>query len=183
VTPGSSVSLRNVLLNPTRVHILEVFRRMGGRIKINVRNEFPEPVGDINAEHSKLIGISVGGTEIPLIIDEIPALAACALFARGDTVVRGAGELRVKESDRISSIVNMVRAFQGSIEESKDGFVIHGRSRPVPCEVDSFGDHRIAMAASVIATAVKGTTTIRKAHCANISFPHFFEVLERSTIG
>ena len=114
----------------------------------------------------------------PLIIDEVPALAACALFARGETVVGGAEELRVKESDRISSIAHMVRAFDGSIEDAEDGFTVHGRSGCAPAEVDTFGDHRIAMAASIIALATKGKSVIRNAQCVHISFPDFFEVLE-----
>ena len=179
VTPGSSVTIQNVLLNPTRAHILDVFRRMGAKIETHVREESPEAVGDVHVRYSKLTGVRVGGSEIPLIIDEIPALAACALFARGETVVGGAGELRIKESDRISSIVHMVRAFGGGIEDAQDGFTVHGRSGCKPAEVDSFGDHRIAMAASVIALAAEGESIIRNAGCVDISFPGFFQVLER----
>ncbi|MCK4924150.1 MAG: 3-phosphoshikimate 1-carboxyvinyltransferase [Spirochaetes bacterium] len=178
VTPGSSVTIKNVLLNPTRAHILEVFRRMGARIETHVREEYPEVSGDIDVRYSKLSGVRIGGREIPLIIDEIPALAACALFARGETVVKGAEELRVKESDRIRSIVHMVRAFDGNIEEAEDGFTVHGRSGCGPAEVDTFGDHRIAMAASIIALAAKGRSIIRNAQCVHISYPDFFEVLE-----
>ena len=178
VTPGSSVMIKNVLLNPTRAHILEVFRRMGARIETHVREEYPEVSGDIDVRYSKLSGVRIGGREIPLIIDEIPALAACALFARGETVVKGAEELRVKESDRIRSIVHMVRAFDGNIEEAEDGFTVHGRSGCGPAEVDTFGDHRIAMAASIIALAAKGRSIIRNAQCVHISYPDFFEVLE-----
>lgn len=183
VTPGSSLTIRNVLINPTRAHILNVLGRMGGRIEQEVREEFPEPVGDIHVRHSRLSGVRVGGSDIPLIIDEIPALAAAAMFARGDTVVTGAGELRIKESDRIKGIVHMVRSFGGRIEESEDGFTVYGRATTVPAEIDSFGDHRMAMAASVIALATKGRSTIRNAECVDISFPGFFEVIEQNTAG
>ena len=179
LTPGSSIAIENVLLNPTRAYILDVFKRMGARIDVHVRREHPECVGDVRVRYSKLTGIGVGGDEIPLIIDEIPALAACALFARGDTVVRGAGELRVKESDRIRSIAHMVAAFGGDIEDRQDGFTVHGREGCSAAEVNSFGDHRIAMAASVIARASKGMSTIRNAECVDVSFPGFFQLFNR----
>jgi 3-phosphoshikimate 1-carboxyvinyltransferase len=177
VTPGSLLTLRNVLLNPTRAHILEVFRRMGGRIETELKTEFPEPAGDVRVRFSKLSGIRVGAGEVPLIIDEIPALAACALFARGDTVVSGAGELRIKESDRIRGIARMIRAFGGHIEESEEGFTVGGRVPTSAAEVDPAGDHRIAMAASVIALATKGRSIIRDSRCVDISFPGFFGLL------
>jgi 3-phosphoshikimate 1-carboxyvinyltransferase len=181
-TPGSSVTIRKVLLNPTRAHILDVLKRMGARIKWQLSGDSPEPVGDITAHHSKLRGIAVGGTEIPLIIDEIPALAACALFARGDTVVSGAAELRIKESDRIRSIVKMIRAFGGRVDETEDGFKVYGKSGNAPATVDTHDDHRVAMAGSVIALATKGRSTIRDAACVGISFPDFFEKLAACTV-
>jgi 3-phosphoshikimate 1-carboxyvinyltransferase len=177
VTPGSSLTVRNVLLNPTRAHILDVLKRMGGRIETELKTEFPEPAGDVHVRFSKLTGIRVGAGEVPLIIDEIPALAACALFARGDTVVSGAGELRIKESDRIRGIVQMIRAFGGHIEESEGGFTVQGRVPVSAAEVDPEGDHRIAMAASVIALATKGRSVIRDGRCVDVSFPGFFGLL------
>jgi 3-phosphoshikimate 1-carboxyvinyltransferase len=156
---------------------------MGGRIEVTVREEFPEPLGDVTVHHSRLRGIRIGGTEIPLIIDEIPALAVCAMFARGETVITGAGELRIKESDRIHGIVHMVRAFGGRVEELEDGLVIGGGARTSPGEVQSYDDHRIAMASSVLACATRGGGTIRNAGCVEISFPDFFETLDRCTGG
>jgi 3-phosphoshikimate 1-carboxyvinyltransferase len=179
LTQGSSITVRNVLLNPTRSHILDVFGRMGARIETEMRQRYPEPVGDVHVQCSRLTGIDVGGDEIPLIIDEIPALAACALFARGDTVVRDAEELRLKESDRIDSIVNMIKAFGGDVDQRQDGFTVHGRGATDAAEVDSFGDHRIAMAASVIALASEGKSTVRNAQCVGVSFPDFFHALDR----
>jgi 3-phosphoshikimate 1-carboxyvinyltransferase len=183
MTRRSDITIRNVLLNPTRAHILEVLGRMNARLAVSRTEEFPEPVGDISVRHSKLTGTRVGGTEIPLVIDEIPALAACALFARGDTVVEGAEELRIKESDRIKGIVHMIRAFGGGIEEKNDGFVIHGGGDVSSTEIDPFGDHRMAMAASVIALAAKGRTRIKDACCVDISYPGFFDVLAEHRIS
>jgi 3-phosphoshikimate 1-carboxyvinyltransferase len=136
-------------------------------------------VGDVHVKHSELTGVSVGGSDIPLIIDEIPALAACALFANGDTVVDDAGELRIKESDRIGSIVNMITAFGGEIEARQQGFTVHGGSGCRSAQVNSFADHRIAMAASILALASEGSSIIQNADCVNISFPEFFQVLDR----
>ena len=182
VSPSSEIILQNVLLNRTRAHILEVFKRMGGDIKVELRRDFPEPLGNIRVKSSCLKGTTVGGVEIPLIIDEIPALASAACFAKGDTVVRGASELRVKESDRIKGIVDMVRGFGGKIEELEDGFIISGKKHPVPAQIESQGDHRLAMAASIIALNVKGKTTIKNAHCVDISFPGYFDVLESVSV-
>jgi len=182
VTNSSDIVIENVLLNKTRAHILDVIKRMGGNIEVELTDEFPEAVGNVRVRSSKLRGVSIGGFEIPLIIDEIPALAALGFFAKGKTVVRGASELRVKESDRIKSIVSMIRAFGGKIEELDDGFIIYGKNRPVSAEVDSFNDHRIAMASSIIASNVKGETKIRNAECVAISFPDFFDTLEKFTV-
>jgi len=179
ICPFSDLTITNVLLNPTRAPILDVFRKMGGRIDIEVVEEFPEPRGNLRVRSSKLRGITVSKTQIPLIIDEIPALAACALFAKGWTVVKGAGELRIKEGDRIKGIVHMVNAFDGRIEEREDGFIISGGGRLHEADVRSFGDHRMAMAASVVALGVKGKSVIRDAHCVDVSFPGFFEELAR----
>ena len=181
ITPGSSLTVRDVLLNTTRSHILDVLRRMGGRIKTELKRELPEPAGDLHVRFSELAGIRIGSDEVPLIIDEIPALAACALFAGGETVVSGAGELRVKESDRIRGIVRMVRAFGGNIEESEEGFTVQGGADVEPAEIDPEEDHRIAMAASVIALAVRGRSTIKNARCVDISFPGFFDLLGACT--
>jgi 3-phosphoshikimate 1-carboxyvinyltransferase len=179
--PGSELIIENVGLNPTRSYILEVFRRMGGNIEVEVVEEFPEPVGNLRVGYSTLRGTAIGGYEVPLIIDEIPALAACALSADGETVVTGADELRVKESDRIKGIVHLVRSFGGIIEEFKDGFRIKGPVKPESTEVLTFGDHRLAMAASIIALRGEGSSLIKGADCVNISFPGFFELLNNCT--
>jgi 3-phosphoshikimate 1-carboxyvinyltransferase len=183
VLPSSELILRNVLINPTRAYILEVLRRMGGRIEVEPVEEFPEPTGNIHVRSSKLEGIRVGRREVPLIIDEIPALAACGFFAKGITSVSDAEELRIKESDRVKGIVEMVRAFGGSIEETDDGFVLEGGAGKFPADIQSFGDHRLAMAASIIALGSRGKTVIRDAGCVSVSFPGFFRELNRCTVG
>jgi 3-phosphoshikimate 1-carboxyvinyltransferase len=182
IAPRSEVRVENVLLNETRSRILDVFRAMGAEIEVRVKGGLPEPVGDVRARSSRLKGVAVGGADIPLLIDEIPALAAAAFFAEGETVVRGAQELRVKESDRVKGIVETVRAFGGKVEELPDGFVIQGGSEALPAEVESSGDHRLAMAASIIALNAEGKSLIRNAGCVDISFPGFFEELEKSAV-
>jgi 3-phosphoshikimate 1-carboxyvinyltransferase len=178
----SQISVKGVGLNPTRSYILELLKRMGGKIEIELDKTAPEPCGKVVAESSSLQGVSVRGEEIPLIIDEIPALACAALFAEGETTVRDAGELRVKESDRIRAVVDMVRRFGGEAEELVDGFVIRGPADARSAVVDSTGDHRIAMAASILALNAKGRSLIRGADCVSVSFPEFFALLERCTV-
>jgi len=178
IIPGSEITIEHVLLNPTRAHIFEVLKRMGAKIDIEQTEEFPEPVGNVKVTYSKLKGTRISSLEVPLIIDEIPALAAIAFYARGKTIVTGASELRVKESDRIKSITTMIKSFGGNIEEKDDGFIIKGRKRAHPSQVESFGDHRIAMAASILAMTVKGKNVIKNSKCVEISFPEFFQILE-----
>lgn len=177
--PGSRLVLRDVLLNPTRTAVLQVLRRMGAHLEVEPIRSQPEPAGNLTVTYSKLRGVRVSGTQIPLLIDEIPVIAACALFARGKTEVRDARELRVKESDRIAAVVQMVRSFGGRIRELGDGFVVQGGSPLHPAGVDSHLDHRISMAASVIACAVRGASRISRAEAASVSFPEFFDVLDR----
>ncbi len=177
--PGSEIVVEKVLLNHTRAHVLDVFGRMGGNIEVKVDDELPEPMGSVRVKSSRLKGTTIGGVEIPLIIDEIPTIAAAACFARGETVVRGASELRVKESDRIRSIVDMVRAFGGDISEREDGFLITGSKKLSAARVPCSCDHRIAMAASVIAANIRGRSQIEDAECVNVSYPSYFDVFEQ----
>jgi len=182
VTPRSEVTVNNVLLNPTRSHILDVLMRMGGKIEVEVSDDFPEPRGKVKAKTSSLKGINIQGVEVPLLIDEIPALAAAAFFAHGQTVVKGALELRVKESDRIKGTVNMIKSFGGDAFELKDGFIIRGKNKPRAACVETQGDHRLAMISSILAINARGKTRIKQAQCVNVSFPGFFELLERILI-
>ncbi|MBN2324202.1 MAG: 3-phosphoshikimate 1-carboxyvinyltransferase [Spirochaetes bacterium] len=178
IVPGSRLVVRNVGLNPTRARILSVFKRMGGEVDTNVEAGGPEPYGTVRVRGSSLVGTEVSGREIPLVIDEIPALACAALFASGETVIRDARELRVKESDRIEAVCDMVRRFGGEVEEREDGFTVRGGAPINNALIESGGDHRIAMAASVLACAAPGTSTIRGAECVSVSCPEFFDLLE-----
>jgi 3-phosphoshikimate 1-carboxyvinyltransferase len=178
IVPGSRIIVRNVGLNPTRARILSVFKRMGGKVDTAVEKGKVEPSGTVCVRSSSLVGTEVSGREIPLIIDEIPALACAALFAEGETVVRNARELRVKESDRIEAVCNMIRRFGGEANAREDGFTVKGGAPISNALVESGGDHRIAMAASVLACAASGTSTIRDAECVSVSCPEFFDLLE-----
>jgi 3-phosphoshikimate 1-carboxyvinyltransferase len=128
--------------------------------------------------HRSLRGVNVSGTRIPLLIDEIPILAILATQAEGETHIRDAKELRVKESDRIAALTNNLRAMGATVEELPDGLVISGPTRLHGAAIDSCGDHRIAMAFAVAGLIADSPTTISGAECADISFPGFFEVLK-----
>jgi len=182
ITPGSRLTVRDVGLNPTRSYIFEVLKRMGARIEIEHTETDPEPCGTIVAESSSLRSVAVGGEEIPLLIDELPALACAALFAEGETTVRDAGELRLKESDRIQAVVDMVRSFGGAAEGRDDGFSVWGPSDINSTAVKSCGDHRIAMAASVLALAAQGKSLVKGADCVAVSCPEFFDLLEKIAV-
>lgn len=167
------LEISNVGINPTRTGLLDVLRQMGAGIEIqNERCEFGEPVADIITEGGRLSGIELSPEIVPLMIDEIPILAIAALFANGRTVIRGAEELRVKETDRIKAMVNELRKLEANIEELPDGMVIEGGAKLKGAEVSSYNDHRIAMAFSVLALVVPDIK-VTNPECVNISFPDF----------
>jgi 3-phosphoshikimate 1-carboxyvinyltransferase len=173
--PGSEVRLENVGVNPTRTGALDVLRRMGANITLeNVRSSAGEPVADIVVRSDGLKGIDISGPVIPALIDELPVLAVVAALADGTTTVRDAAELRAKESDRIRGIVTNLALLGASIEEFEDGFAVKGPCRLRGCAVDSFGDHRIAMAMAVAGLAAAGRTKILGAESVDISYPGFF---------
>ena len=177
ILPRSEIELRDVCLNPTRVGFMEVLRAMGARIEVHLRRTQPEPVGTILASASSLRGITLGEDEVPALIDELPILAAVATQAHGTTIVRGASELRVKESDRIEAIAAALRSMGAQIETFEDGFAIEGPQPLRGTAIDSRGDHRIAMAASVAALIAHGETRILDAQCVGVSYPGFFSSL------
>lgn len=182
VIPGSEIILRNVGLNPTRDAIIHVLRRMGADISIDNRVDTGEPYGDITVRYSPgLHGTVVEKAEIPNLIDEIPALAIAAAFAEGETSIRNAAELRVKESDRIATTVGNLQAMGATVQEFDDGMSITGGSPLHGAAMESFGDHRIAMGFLVAGLNAEGETTL--ADCANIntSYPGF-EAQMRSLI-
>jgi len=182
---GSEITVRSVGLNPTRTAFLDVLQSLGANIvRSNVRQLHGEAVGDLHAASGELRASSVitlSGEIIANIIDEIPILAVLATQVRGTIELRDARELRVKESDRIRTIVDGIRSMGGEIEEFDDGFAISGPQRLTGGIVQSAGDHRIAMAFAIGGLMAHGTTEIRDADCASVSFPGFYEALASVT--
>ncbi|MDO4294499.1 MAG: 3-phosphoshikimate 1-carboxyvinyltransferase [Eubacteriales bacterium] len=180
IVPHSEVLVRNVGINPTRAGILEVIRAMGGRLTVlNERLCAGEPVADLLVSSSSLTGTTVEKALIPALIDELPVIAVMAAFAHGTTVIRDAAELKVKESDRIRTVTEGLRAMGADVTPTEDGMIICG-GRPLHgAFVDSYLDHRIAMSFAVAALAADGSTRIKNADCVRISYPGFYEDLER----
>jgi 3-phosphoshikimate 1-carboxyvinyltransferase len=180
ILPNSSVTARGITLNPTRTGFLDVLVMMGARIKIeNSREAAGEPIGDVTASHSELNGVEIGGNMIPRLIDELPIIGVMAAFAKGETIVRDAQDLRRKESDRIVAIVDNLEAMGAEVQELDDGFIVNGTGTLTGAELDSYKDHRIAMAFAIAGLAAAGTTTIKNAEWAQISFPEFFQILDK----
>jgi 3-phosphoshikimate 1-carboxyvinyltransferase len=180
VLPRSEVRLDGVLLSPTRTAFLDVLRAMGGRVEARLEATDPEPVGSIVAVSSRLHGTAVDPALVPSLIDEVPALAAAAAFAEGTFTVSGAGELRVKESDRIAALAEGLVALGARVRELPDGLVVEGGAPLRGAAVRSHGDHRIAMALSVAALGAEGATEVEGAECVGVSFPGFYALLERA---
>jgi 3-phosphoshikimate 1-carboxyvinyltransferase len=184
-TPGSEVVIENVGLNPRRTAFIEVLRRMGARIEVAAAGGAEwEPVGAVKVTGARLRGTTVAGAEIPNLIDELPLVAVVATLAEGETVIQDAGELRVKESDRIAATAAGLRRMGAEVSERPDGMVIRG-GRPVrgDVEVDSLGDHRIAMALSVLALRAAGPVRVRDVACVATSYPEFWRHLEQVSQG
>ena len=174
--PDARITIRSVGINPTRAGILEALEAMGARITRQApRLEGGEPVADLLVESSDLVATEVGGDLIPRIIDELPALAVAACFARGSTVIRDAQELRVKESDRILTTVKELSRLGAMVEELPDGMVIHGTGRLAGGLCESHGDHRLAMALAVAGVLADGETTVNGSETAQISYPQFWQ--------
>lgn len=172
----SKVVLENVCLNPTRMGFYEILRRMGARITITEQGErMGEPVGTIEASSSRLIGTVVEPEEVPTAIDEFPLLAVVATAAEGHTVVRGAHELRVKESDRIGTVVTELSKMGARITEEPDGFTVYGPSALQGAAVECHHDHRMEMSLAVAGLVAEGTTHLLNSGWASVSFPEFWE--------
>lgn len=180
MTRESEIVLQDVCLNPTRTGFLDVVRRMGADVETALRRAQPEPIGTVTVRSSPLRGVSVGAQDVPAIIDELPLLAVLATQAQGRTQVRGAGELRVKESDRIDALAEMLRAMGAQLETFEDGFAIEGPQALRGAALDPQGDHRIAMAAAIAALAARDITTIVDAECVGVSYPSFFTTLRQT---
>ncbi len=174
IVPDSRVLIRGVGVNPTRAGILEVLREMGARIRVlNEREESGEPVADLEVSSSALRGVSIGGPLIPRLIDEIPVLAVAAAVAEGETEIRDAAELKVKESDRLATVARELGRMGAEVEELPDGLRIRGGRRLTGAACRSHGDHRMAMALAVAALVADGETHIDDISCASVSFPGF----------
>ncbi len=180
--PGSRVEITGVGLNPTRTGLLDVLRRFGARVTVDAGGPSAgEPSGTVVVEGGEARAIEIQAAEVPGLIDELPAIGAMASLA-GQVTVRGATELRVKESDRIATLVAGLRALGVDAEELADGFAVRaaaGARRPAGGRADAHGDHRMAMAFAVAALGADGPSVIEGADAVDISYPGFFETLDR----
>jgi 3-phosphoshikimate 1-carboxyvinyltransferase len=176
IVPGARVAIDQVGLNPTRTHVFEVLRRMGGAVRMEGEPGW-EPMGRLTVESSRLRAVSVAAAEVPLMIDELPALMVAAAAAEGVSTFDGLAELRVKETDRLQAMVTGLSRMGARIEATgPDGLRITG-GRLRGAEVDSFGDHRTAMSLAVAGLVAEGQTLIRGAECVGKSFGEFFQAL------
>jgi 3-phosphoshikimate 1-carboxyvinyltransferase len=178
---GSELTIHGVNLNPRRTGLLDVLDRMGANVTVfNRRRIAGEPAGDLDVRPSQLVGTTVGAPEVPLLVDELPLFALLAVHARGDSVLRGAEELRAKETDRIDAVVEPLRRLGGHIRATADGFTVRG----VPSRirgggrVDARGDHRIAILGAVTGLVSRGGVELVGAESAAVSFPGFFDLLD-----
>lgn len=180
LVPNSEILLKNVGINPTRDGIIRVFQEMGADITfLNENCDNGEPTADLLVRSSSLHGVTVGGSIIPTLIDEIPMIAVAAAFADGTTVIKDAAELKVKESNRIDTVVTNLKAMGCDIEATDDGMIIHGGRQLHGAVIDSKKDHRIAMSFAIGALACDGETEILDADCVTISYPDFYADITR----
>jgi 3-phosphoshikimate 1-carboxyvinyltransferase len=179
IVPGSEVTVEGVLLNPLRIGLFETLREMGADLTIaNARDEGGEPVGDVTARYSRLHGVEVPPDRAPSMIDEYPILAAVAAFAEGQTLMRGIGEMRVKESDRIALMAAGLEACGAIVEEEPEALIVTGRPEiRGGAEVETHGDHRIAMAHLVLGLAAAAPVTVDEPGMIATSFPGFVELM------
>jgi 3-phosphoshikimate 1-carboxyvinyltransferase len=180
IVPGSAVTVEGVLLNPLRAGLFETLKAMGADLVIGEGGAAGEPAGDVTARHSRLRGVVVPPERAPSMIDEYPVLAAAAAFAEGATVMRGIGELRVKESDRIALMAAGLKACGVEVEEEPDGLIVHGRGgRPAGgAEVATAGDHRIAMSHLVLGLGAERPVRVDEPGMIATSFPGFVELMQ-----
>jgi 3-phosphoshikimate 1-carboxyvinyltransferase len=182
--PDSEVLARDVGVNSTRDGVIEVLRRMGARIQLlNERIETGEPVADIRVAGGELNGVEIGPEMVARTIDEYPILAVAAALANGVTTMLGAKELRHKESDRITAMTQGLRRLGVEVEEREDGMIIHGGKPLEATSVKTYGDHRVAMALAIAGLSTRAGIEMDDARCVDISFPGFFELLNRLCSG
>jgi 3-phosphoshikimate 1-carboxyvinyltransferase len=180
---GSELILQNVNVNPLRTGLLDVLERMGARVGIfNRRTVSGEPVADLEVRSTQLVATTVEAEEVPRLVDELPLVALLGAFARGTTVVRGAEELRAKETDRIETVTEALRAIGVRIEAKPDGFAVRGTpARPRGGTIHARGDHRIAMLGAVAGLVSREGVKIEDPDCVAVSFPGFYDLLEQLT--
>ena len=179
IVPGSELTIRNVGVNPTRTGILDVLRSMGADITESNFRDDAEPVCDLTVRYSRLHGTEIGGAIIPRLIDELPVIAVAAAFAEGETVIRDAQELNVKESNRIASMVAELTKAGVDVEETDDGMIVRGGAKPHGAAFETYKDHRIAMSLAVLGLAAEGASRIDEPEVVAISYPDFFTTLEK----
>lgn len=178
IVPGSELTIKNVGVNPTRTGILDVLREMGADITESNFQDDAEPVCDLTVRYSKLHGVEIGGSIIPRLIDELPVLAVAAAFADGETVIRDAQELKVKESNRIAAMVTELTRAGVDVEETDDGMIIRGSKTPCGATFETYKDHRIAMSLAILGLAAQSASRIHDPEVVSISYPDFFNTLE-----
>jgi len=178
IVPGSEILIPNVGLNPTRKRIVDIFKSLGGNIKIeNERKIEGEPIGDISVQYSALKGnLDLQGSEVVELIDEIPILSVAAMFSEGSFRIHQARELRTKETDRIAALVHNLSALGLDVDEYEDGFAFESKKDYTGVNLPSYGDHRIAMAFGIAGLRIPGIC-INDAECVDISFPGFWQEL------
>jgi len=181
--PDSALRVHGVNVNPTRTGILDVLERMGARVSLyNRRTMSGEPVADVEVTHAELVATAIGAAEVPLLVDELPLFCLLAAMAHGESVVRGAGDLRAKETDRIETTTALLRSVGAHVEATRDGFRIRGvPTRPRGGVVDAAGDHRIAMLGALAGLVSREGVEVRGAESVAVSFPEFFELLDSVT--
>jgi 3-phosphoshikimate 1-carboxyvinyltransferase len=180
MVPGSTIRIEQVGLNPTRTGILDVFEEMGAEVTVDQQVESSgEPIGTICISNDGLKGIEIGGDLIPRLIDEIPVIAVVATQATGTTIIRDAAELKVKETNRITTTANELRKLGAHIEETEDGLIIEGPTPLYGATCQSHGDHRIGMAMAIAGLATDNPVTVDGADAIQVSFPRFYELLRQ----
>jgi 3-phosphoshikimate 1-carboxyvinyltransferase len=183
IVPNSMLVLEGVGINPSRTALLDILRGMGAELTIVSERSFArETIADIGVESADLHGVTIPPDRVANLIDEIPILAIAATQAKGTTVIRGASELRVKETDRIDATVRNLKSLGANITEFEDGFEITGPTRLQGCTLDSFGDHRIAMSASIAGLVASGNTIVKDGACSAVSFPNFLDEIQKISL-
>lgn len=176
VMPNSEITITNVGVNPTRTGIIDVLKDMGADITLeNMRTSAGESVADITVRSSSLKGTTIGGDIIPRLIDELPVIAVAAVFAEGETVIKDAQELKVKETNRIRAVVDEFTKCGIDITETDDGMIINGGKAIHGADFKTYGDHRMAMSLTVLAQLANGESTLDDSDCACVSYPTFFD--------